>query len=80
MAASKLTRVRSDFFSKSIAITRPGSSGSRSPSAILRLQIRRRSRKSARSPPAQIGHAEKMSHEQAVSSDGQAGVSARLAA
>ena len=31
MPASKLTRVRSDGFSKSMAITRPGSSGSRQP-------------------------------------------------
>ena len=35
MAASKLTRVRSDCFSNSRAITRPGSSGSRSPRANL---------------------------------------------
>ena len=39
MAASKLTRVRSDGFSNSRAITRPGNSGSRRPGFELGLQI-----------------------------------------
>ena len=37
MPASKLTRVRSDGFSNSRAITRPGSSGSRRPFCVLGL-------------------------------------------
>ena len=41
MPASKLTRVRSDGFSKIKAITRPGSSGSRRPLLALLLQILR---------------------------------------
>jgi len=38
MLPSKLTRVRSDFFSNTIAITRPGRSASRSPLRNLALR------------------------------------------
>ena len=39
MPASKLTRVRSEGFSNSRAITRPGSSGSRSPFSNFCFQV-----------------------------------------
>ncbi len=69
MPASKLTRVRSDGFSNNSAITRPGSSGSRSPCAVLGLQVLGDREDPLDFGGGQIGDRNEVSHEQESESE-----------